>query len=195
MSTTSWLNISLSIEQIFATLLPDMPRFRFGLPEDEGERRSLVHETNGALFFNLVQGDIDRWQDTYCTLWLCQRQEGVGNRIYTPLKNYKGLWLQEQVANVQAALNEGGAAYCHLFPLYDYQRMIPAPLYSQFLTNGDTTPIEPYLLTPNVIPNTGFVVRAGHSNPAFIFDRDPMVVEWTVVFQHWSYDVWCGQKG
>jgi len=190
-STISALNIMLSIEKLFRDLFPDIPIFRFGLPVTKAEQLNFV-ETR-ALFLNLTLGNIDRKQDTYCTLWLAERSITMQ---YLPFQNYRGLWLQEMGTKIQTLLNKGDENFLHLFPLYDYQASIPDTLYNTFLDDGDTTPLEVYLArTPQQIPNTGFFVRAGHNNPKFEMSKNPAFLELTCVFQHWSPDVYCEQRG
>jgi hypothetical protein len=191
-STTSWINIVLSIEMIFRNLLPNIPIYRFALPGDVAKQRALI--ASKALFFSLVQGEIDRFQDTYCTLWLCEAHSP--QKQYLPEGNLQAIWLQEQATILQQALDTGDENSNHFFPLYDYQSLIPFSVYQTFLQDGDTTNISSWLqLQPQQIRSTGFVVRAGHAKPAMVSDKNPAILEWTVVFQHWSPDVYSGMRG
>jgi hypothetical protein len=191
-NTMSWLNTVLSIEKVFRDLFePNLPLYRFSFPGDTGKQRSLVHDK--ALFINTVQGDIDRFQDTYVTIWLAERHQ---QQNYIPSYNLKGVWLQEQATVIQEFLNRGDASKAYLFPLYDYKRNIPQGIYDQFLIDGDTSAIEQYLTgTPPVIGDTGFVVRAGSTSPQLDSNVNPMTLEWTTVWQHYNRTAWSAQRG
>lgn len=187
----SWLNVMLSIEKVFRDLFSDLPLYRCVYPGDVGKQRSLVSDK--ALFIHSVQGDINRFQDTYVTIWLAETHS---QQNYIPSYNLKGVWLQEQASVVQEILNKGDESKAYLFPIYDYKRKIPPGNYTQFLIDGDTTGIEVYLTgTPPVIPDTGFVVRAGSTSPQLDVDSNPMVLEWTTVWQHYNRTAWCAQRG
>lgn len=191
-STVSWINICLSIEKLFREMFSDIPVYRFALPRDVAEQRALIDSK--ALFFSLVQGKIDRMQQTYCTLWLCENHSP--QQQYLPEQNYRGIWLQEKALVLQHLLDTGDAASNHFFPLYDYQTLIPYSIYQTFLQDGDTTTISAYLqLQPLQIPHTGFVVLGGHAEPSWIVDENPMKWETALVFQHFAPDVYCGMRG
>lgn len=191
-STTSWINIVLSIEQIFRKLLPNIPVYRFALPGTVAEQRALVEDK--ALFFILKQGKIDRIQHTFCTLWLCEIHSP--QQLYLPEQNLRGLWLQQEAGLLQHALDTGDENSNHFFPLYDYESLIPFSIYQTFRQDGDTTNISSWLqLQPQQIQGTGFVVLGGHAEPSWIEDEDPMKFEMTIVWQHFSPDVYCGMRG
>lgn len=192
LSTASWLNISLSIERIFREAFPDLPVYRFALPQDVSEQRGLMEDR--ALFVQLVPGDLDYFQETYCTVWLCQL--ATPQQRFTPESNLHGVWLEEQLHRLQQWLDTGGDHVSHLWPLYDYRSLIPDAVYTQFVTDGDPSPLSNYLDgSPVAVPNTGFVVRGGNAQARLTMMKNPMVLEWVAVFQHCNHDAYQGMKG
>jgi len=192
MRTSSWLNIVLSIEKIFRDQFPSIPLYRFGLPADGAEQRALFDDK--ALFLNLTAGHHDRFQDTYCTAWLCEIV--TPQRKYTPQANYRAVWLQHQMGRIQALLDTGNPDTAHFWPLHDYQSRLPASVYAAFLADGTTDGFDAAFATvPPILPETGFVVRAGSSLPEMVVTENPVYIEWTCVFQHWNPDAYHGLRG
>jgi hypothetical protein len=192
--TTSHINIILSIEKVFRDYWDTglgVPVFRFPLPSDIAKQQALIK--NRAVFFQLVTGVPDRYFDTMCTAWICERYAG---RKFLPEENLVGLWVDREHTNFQQYLNTGLEAESHFFPLYHYEDLIDPSIWNTFDQNGDTSTLAAlFTLTPNKIQGTGFVVRTGHSNPTPIVTQDPIVMECTFVFQHFAPDVYCGQRG
>jgi len=192
MEHTSWINIVLSIEKIFRDLYPDIEVYRFALPPTIEEQRALVEDF--AIFLQLVAGPPDRVQDTYCTVWLCEKV--TPQQKYLPQENYVGIWLQEQALRLQKTLDDGDPDHAHLWPLYDYKTLLPSPTYDTFLEDGGTTDFSTYInQVPPMSEQSGFVVRAGSTTPSLIVEQNPMYVEWTLVFQHCNPDVYGGMRG
>jgi hypothetical protein len=190
--TSSWLNIALSLEKIFRDALPSMPVYRFGLPSEVSEQRALIDDH--ALFLQIVEGELMRFQDTYCTLWLCEIC--TPQVKFLPERNYKSIWLQEMALTLQRSLDRGNPGYAHLFPLYDYRALLSDADYTGFLTTGDTTAFDALMTqTPPIVTHTGFVVRAGSVKPTLTVTQNPMYLEWTVVFQHCNPDAYQGMRG
>lgn len=192
--TMSWVNIELSIERIFREIFPDIPVYRGLLPQTEAEQRALIGDDGRAVYIYLVPGKPDRFQDTFCTFWLCQAN--TPQTKYLPEENLVGSWLREQAMELQRALSLGDTTYAHLWPMYDYKALIPVSIYNQYLSGGDSSLISSYITgTPYKISNVGFVVRSGSANPSLTLTQNPMLFEMPLVFQHCNQELYQGQRG
>lgn len=193
-ATMVWMNIELSIERIFREMFPAIPVYRALLPESVAEQRALIDADDKAIFLYLVPGKPDRFQDTYGTFWLCEAN--TPQTKYLPVENLTGSWIREKSVELQRALSFGDSTNAHLWPIYDYKNLIPAPIYDAYLISGDTTTISGYLAgTPQQIANTGFIVRPGSANPSLTLTQNPMLFEMPLVFQHCNKEIYQGQRG
>lgn len=193
-ATMSWMNIELSIERIFYELFPNIPVYRALLPASVAKQRALIGDDEKAVFLYLVPGKPDRFQDTYSTFWLCE--SNTPQTKYLPVVNLVGSWIREKSVELQRALSLGDTTNAHLWPMYDYKKLIPASVYDAYLISGDTSTISAYLAgSPQQIENTGFVVRPGSANPSLTLTQNPMLFEMPLVFQHCNKEIYQGQRG
>ena len=192
--THEWLNIRYSLEKIFTDFLaqtaPALPFYRFAPPAEPEHQRALV--TDRALFAQFVEGDLNRNQDTYGTIYLLRAWDK--SKYLPPFA--ADTWLQAFAGKLMAYLDVANAATQHLFPLYNVVGMLPAGAYEAMLSSGDTSEIAANLPdAPAVVPHTGFFMRGGHAQPTLKLNQNPMLWEMPVVFQHYNYEAWQGTRG
>lgn len=192
--TNNWLNIRYSLEKIFTDFLeetaPTLPFYRFAPPEKPEEQRALVSDR--ALFVQLVEGDLNRNQDTFGTVYLLKVWD---KSKYLPT-SAADMWLQAMSSHLMTYLDRGDPTQENLFPLYDVVSALPVGAYEAMLASGDMTEVLSNMPTlPRILPHTGFFMRGGHTTPKINVNQNPMVWEMPVIFQHYNYDVWQGTRG